>query len=269
MDYFRYFIYGLIQGITEFIPISSTGHLKIISLLFGLSDPGASVSAILQLGSVFAIIWFFRNDFKILTIFNQRFTYKSSYTIFILKSLSIGTLSILVFGFLIKVFLPNFTNSFLRSNLSIAFASILVALLMLFADRPRRAIFTLKRHSLFSSFFIGLGQALAIIPGVSRSGITISTSLLLGWKKQDAAKFSFLLGVPSISIAALVEILNLDSYQVLIKLGPLIFGLITTFIISIMSIQFFIRYISLNGLKIFAYYRLIFGTLIILSYFKF
>ncbi len=268
MDYFRFFIYGLIQGITEFIPISSTGHLKIISLLFGIEDPGSSLSAIFQLGSVLALLWYFRSDFNFLDIFRNKLTYKNSYTRSVLKSVFIATLSIVFFGFLIKTFYPGYSNSFLRSNLSIGIVSILMALLMLLADNTRNVYNSLKDHSSISSFIIGLGQALSIIPGVSRSGITISTALLLGWKKEDAARFSFLIGIPSISIAALVELLDFNSNDLSLIIGPLIIGLLTTFLVSILSIDFFLRFVSLNGLKIFAYYRLLFGTLIILTNFK-
>ena len=105
MDYFRYFIYGLIQGITEFIPISSTGHLKIISLLFGLDDPGTSLSAILQLGSVFSIIWYFRNEFNIMGFIKKGYSYrKKAHLKSISKSIFIASISILVVGFLIKTF---------------------------------------------------------------------------------------------------------------------------------------------------------------------
>lgn len=265
MDYFRYFIYGLIQGITEFIPISSTGHLKIISLLFGLDDPGTSLSAILQLGSVFSIIWYFRNDFNIMGFIKKSSSYrKTTYLKSISKSIFIASISILVLGFLIKIFFPNYSNSFLRSNLSIGIASIVMAFLMLYADKRRIARYSLRKHTLNSSFVIGLFQSLAIIPGVSRSGITISSALLMGWKKEDAAKFSFLLGIPSISIAALVEIIDFN-FNDITNLSPLIFGFITTIVVSVISIDFFVRFISLKGLKFFAYYRIVFGTLIILT----
>ena len=265
LDYFRYFIYGLIQGITEFIPISSTGHLKIISLLFGLDDPGTSLSAILQLGSVFSIIWYFRNEFNIMGFIKKGSYRKTTHLKSISKSIFIASISILVLGFLIKTFFPNYSNSFLRSNLSIGLASIVMAFLMLYADKRRIAKYSLRKHTLNSSFVIGLCQSLALIPGVSRSGITISSALFMGWKKEDAAKFSFLLGIPSISIAALVEIIDFN-FNDINNISPLIFGFITTIVVSLISIDFFVRFISLKGLKLFAYYRIVFGTLIILTF---
>ncbi len=267
MTYFKYLVYGLIQGFTEFLPISSTAHLKVLSEFFGIDDPGSSLSAILQLGSVLAILYYFRDDISLLSRFklNNFKKYFNQNKIF--SSIFVGTTSILLFGALIKVFIPNFSESILRSNFSIALISILMALIMLLSEKTKSKKINLTNHKLMDSFKIGLGQAFAIIPGVSRSGITISMALLLGWDKKDATKFSFLLGIPAISIAAFVElfdsIINLDY----LPIGPLLIGLVTTFLVSIFCIDFLIRFIPTKGLTIFAYYRLIFGMIIFVSYF--
>ena len=266
MTYFNYLIYGLIQGFTEFLPISSTAHLKVLSLFFGIDDPGSSLSAILQLGSVFAILYYFRKDiFLYIKSTNADIT-KRFHRIKLINSILVGSISILLFGAIIKLFIPDFSGSILRSNLSIAIVSVLMALVMLISDKSRGNRITLSNHNLIDSLKIGLGQALAIIPGVSRSGITISIALLLGWEKKDATKYSFLLGIPAISIAAIVELFDSFSAFDYATLGPLFIGLITTFFISILSIDFLIKYIPSNGLKIFAYYRIIFGTVICLAY---
>ena len=129
MDYLKVILYGLIQGLTEFIPVSSTAHLKVISLFFGVDDPGASLSATIQLGSVLAIVWYFRND-----IFN--FRNQSSKKFFeyllqekLLKSILIATIPIVLLGGSIKIFIPSFFENVLRSNLSIALVSLLMAFL--------------------------------------------------------------------------------------------------------------------------------------------
>ena len=267
MAYFKYLIYGLIQGFTEFLPISSTAHLKVLSYFFGIDDPGSSLSAILQLGSVFAILFYFRKDI-INSINSGNNNYKHSIiSSRIIKSLLIGSASILFLGGIIKIFVPYFSDSILRTNFSIAAMSILMAILMLIADKSKQKQITLRNHKLLDSFKIGLGQALAIVPGVSRSGITISIALLLGWEKKEAAKFSFLLGLPAISIAAIVEILDSLNSNTNILFGPLLLALITTFIVSLFSIDFLLKILPLNGLKIFALYRIIFGTIILVSYF--
>ena len=202
-EYLEYMIYGLIQGFTEFIPVSSTAHLKVISLFFGIDDPGPSLSAIIQLGSVLALIYYFKNDFFKL----KKYFSKKNFDFLIHKrlfySILIGTLPIFLLGGTIKLFVPYFFDKVLRSNLSIALVSLLMAIFMYIADRSKRGFLNLTNHKLSDSFLIGLSQALAIIPGVSRSGITISTALVSGWNRGDAAKFSFLLGIPSISFAAI------------------------------------------------------------------
>ena len=267
MDYLKYLIYGLIQGFTEFLPISSTAHLKVLSEFLGIDDPGSSISAIIQLGSVLAILFYFRKDiYEYLNCKSKNYK-KNSNNFKLIKSITISTIFILFFGAIVKLFIPNFSESFLRTNLSIATISILMSFLMIAADKSRDNEINLINHNFSDSCKIGIGQAMAIIPGVSRSGITISIAMLLGWKKEDATKFSFLLGVPAISLAAIVELFDSLFQEIYIPLGPLLIGLITTFLISLLSISFLLKYIPLYGLKIFAYYRLIFGTLILISYF--
>ncbi len=265
MEYLIFILYGLIQGLTEFIPISSTAHLKVISLFFGIDDPGPSLSAIIQIGSVLALIWYFKND-----IFN--FRRQSSKKIFdyllhenLFRSILIGTIPIILFGGAIKLFIPYFFDKILRSNLSIALVSILMAIFMYIADNSKKGSINLKNHNLLDSFLIGLSQAFAIIPGVSRSGVTISTALVSGWERSDAARFSFLLGIPAISLAAIVEFISSFNEPSSFSFFPLIVGLITTFVSSLFAIDFFLKYLSSNGLKLFILYRVVFGILILLN----
>ena len=265
MEYFEFILYGLIQGLTEFIPVSSTAHLKIISLFFGIDDPGSSLSAIIQLGSVLALVFYFRNDFF-------RFKSLSSHKILdylfhekLLRSILIGTIPIILFGGAIKLFVPYFFEIVLRSNLSIALVSFLMAIVMYRADTSKKGSINLNNHKYIDSFLIGFSQAFAIFPGVSRSGVTISTALLTGWERADAAKFSFLLGMPAISLAAIVEFISsfneISSFDIL----PLIVGLITTFLSSLIAIDFLLKYFSSNGLKLFIIYRILFGVVILLN----
>ena len=172
MDFLKFIFYGIIQGLTEFIPVSSTAHLKIISLLFGIKDPGSSFSAIIQIGSVLAIFWYFREN--IFNLKNRKS--KNNYSYFsnkLYKSIFIGTIPIVCVGGIIKIFVPEFSDSFLRSNLSIAVVSILMSFIMLFADTSTNKFINLSNHKYRNSLYIGIAQAFAIIPGVSRSGATI------------------------------------------------------------------------------------------------
>ncbi len=265
MEFLKFIFYGIIQGLTEFVPVSSTAHLKIISLLFGINDPGSSLSAIIQMGSVFAIFWYFRKSiFNFKNINSVKIKYSLSfYRLY--KSIFIGAIPIIFIGGLIKLFVPDFSDSFLRSNLSIALVSIFMSLIMLFADISDDKSINLNNHKYQNSLYIGIAQAFAILPGVSRSGATISMALLSGWNRKDAARYSFLLGIPAISLAAFVEFLSAANQFSTFPFLPLSIGLITTFCFSLLAIDFLIKYISSNGLKIFIYYRLIFGILILLN----
>ncbi len=265
MEYLKFVLYGLIQGLTEFIPVSSTAHLKVISFFLGIDDPGASFSATIQLGSLLAIAWYFRND-----IFNFRSHSSKNFLEYLLnerllRSILIGTIPIVLLGGSLKIFIPSFYENVLRSNLSIALVSILMAFFMYLADNSRRGSINIKNHNYLNSFLIGFFQAFAIFPGVSRSGITISSALISGWERGDAAKFSFLLGMPAIFLAAIVEFIS--SFNDFYALGffPLFVGLITTFVSSLLAIDFLLKYFSSNGLKIFIIYRVIFGILILLN----
>jgi len=265
LEYLEFIVYGLIQGLTEFIPVSSTAHLKVISLLLGLDDPGRSLSAIIQLGSVFALVWYFRND--ILRIRSQFSKKISDYFInlSLLRSIFLGTIPIVFLGGSIKIFFPYFFDNILRSNLSIALVSLFMAIFMFLADSAKKGSKNLNNHNYSDSLLIGFSQTFAIIPGFSRSGVTISTALISGWERDAAAKFSFLLGIPAITLAAIVELLSSFNKLSEISFIPLIFGLISTFLSSIFAIDFLLKYLSSNGLKIFIIYRIIFAFVILLN----
>ena len=265
MEYFKFILYGLIQGLTEFFPVSSTAHLKVVSLFLGMDDPGPSLSATIQFGSVLAIVWYFRND-----IFNLRRKSSEKFLEYLLqerllKSILIGTIPIVLLGGSIKLFSPYFFDNVLRSNLSIALVSILMAFFMYLADSTKRGSININNHNYSDSFLIGFFQAFAIFPGVSRSGVTISSALISGWERGDAAKFSFFLGMPAISLAAIVEFIS--SFNEFSSLGflPLVFGLFSAFLSSLLAIDLLLKYFCSNGLKIFIIYRLIFGVVILLN----
>ena len=265
MEYFKFILYGLIQGLTEFIPVSSTAHLKVISLFLGIDDPGFSFSAFIQLGSVFAIFWYFRNDIYLSIKQNKKNFLNSVLYTKLLTSIFIGTIPIVFMGGFVKLIIPNFFNLFLRSNFSIGIISLFMALFMYLADISRTKFINIKNHNYLNSLLIGFAQAFAIIPGISRSGITISTALLSGWERRDAAKFSFLLGIPAISLAAIVEFIFSFNQFSRLSFLPLIVALVTTFLSSLLAIDFLLRYLSSHGLKLFIIYRILFGIFILLN----
>ena len=265
MEYLRFFLYGLIQGLTEFIPVSSTAHLKVISLFLGIDDPGPTLSAIIQLGSVLALIWYFRKDFlKFKKLSSKEILYYFFHER-LFKSILIGTIPIILLGGTIKLFDQYLFENILRSNLSIALVSFIMAIYMYIADRAKKGFINLKNHNYVDSFVIGFSQAFSIFPGVSRSGVTISTCLVSGWERADAAKFSFLLGMPAITFAAIVEFISSFNKISSLSFFPLIVGFVTTFLSSLLAIDFLLKFLSSKGLKLFIIYRVLFGLLILLN----
>ena len=265
LEYLKFILYGLIQGLTEFIPVSSTAHLKVISFFFGIDDPGHSISAIIQLGSVLALFWYFRDDFLKLRSHSSKKIFDYLLHQRLLKSILIGTFPIFLLGGIIKLFVPYSYDKILRSNLSIALVSLLMAFFMYLADSSKKGFKNINNHSYSDSFLIGISQAFAICPGVSRSGVTISSALVSGWERRDAAKFSFLLGMPAILFAAVVEFISSFNKFSSFNFFPLIVGLTATFLSSLFAIDFLLKYFCSNGLKLFIIYRIVFGVVILLN----
>ena len=223
------------------------------------------MSAIIQLGSLLALIWYFRNDIFNLSGQSSKKIFHYLLHISLLRSILIGTIPIVLLGWSIKLFVPYFFEEIFRSNLSIALVSLLMAIFMYIADSSKKGSINLNNHKYKDSFLIGLSQAFAIFPGVSRSGITISTALVSGWERADAAKFSFLLGMPAIFLAAIVEFITSFSEIFSFSFFPLIIGFATTFVSSLLAIDFLLKYYSSNGLKLFIIYRVLFGFIILLN----
>ena len=261
---FEYLVLGIIQGLTEFLPISSTAHLKALPMMLGWDDPGFSITAVIQLGSILAVITYFRNDLKAilkgLALAIQRGQWREQSTRLGIAIL-IGTIPIVIAGMSIKLFWNDYETSFLRSVPFIGLISILMAFLLALAEKLGRQQKRISNISGKDGLIIGIGQILALIPGVSRSGITLTTALLLGWKRDDAARFSFLIGIPAITLAGLVELKdtfnkqNFFSHEII----PLMVGITAATIVSWIVIDWLLQYLQRNSTWIFVFYRLLFG----------
>ena len=257
-------ILGITQGLTEFLPISSTAHLKTVPMMLGWDDPGFSITAVIQLGSILAVITYFRNDLKAilkgLALAIQRGQWREQSARLGIAIL-MGTIPIVIAGMSIKLFWNDYETSFLRSVPFIGLISILMAFLLALAEKLGRQQKRISSISGKDGLFIGIGQILALIPGVSRSGITLTTALLLGWKRDDAARFSFLIGIPAITLAGLVELKdtfnkqNFFSHEIL----PLMVGITAATIVSWIVIDWLLQYLQRNSTWIFVFYRLLFG----------
>ena len=266
---FKSFFLGIIQGFTEFLPISSTAHLKVVPYLFGWNDLGVSFSASIQLGSAVAIIYYFRNQISLIinsffSSFNPSEGFKDENSRLFLY-IFVASIPILVFGLLIKLYWPNYSDSNLRGLFSISITSILMALLLALSE-----IYG-KRNKLFVDIDLndviklGLAQSLALFPGVSRSGITLTSALFSGIERKTAARLSFLVGIPAVSISGLVELFSLFRVLSVIDIIPIIIGIISSFFSSIFAIDLFLKFLSKNNTLVFVYYRLAFGIFILTS----
>lgn len=258
------FILGIVQGVTEFLPISSTAHLQVFTKALGWTTVGAKpFVATIQFGSVIAVLIYFRKDItQILTGGWKAITHKDwqREEWQLLVGIGVGTLPVLIGGFLLKKALNN-ENSTINSMTTIAFAAIVMALLLGVAERvgSRKRDFNSVRLS--DGILMGLGQMLALVPGVSRSGSTITTGLFLGLQRQTAARFSFLLGIPALTIATLYEFFKEALGQ--IDLALVIVGTLSAFIFSYLSIAWLLRYLQTRNTWIFVWYRLAFGIAIL------
>lgn len=262
----RNLILGVVQGLTEFLPISSTAHLKVVPVLAGWGDPGVSITAVIQLGSIAAVIAYFRNDLnnvlRGITAAVARGQWREPEARLGL-AMAVGTLPILLAGFLIKVFWPGYATSPLRSVPAIAIVSIVMALLLALAEQLGPRIKNLDQVQGRDGLVVGLAQVLALIPGVSRSGSTLTASLFDGWQRADAARFSFLLGIPAISIAGLVELKDAFADPSSGGVLPLLVGIVSAAVVSWLAIDWLIRYLQRHSTWIFVAYRLLFGVLLL------
>ena len=269
MTLFQAIVIGIVQGLTEFLPISSTAHVKMIPVALGWGDPGVAFTAVIQLGSIAAILWYFWDDLRQVTVGMVQATLERKFDAPDFRlglGILLGTLPIVVMGLLIKLLIPDFDNSPLRSSGTIAVVSIVMALLLAVAELIGRRQRTFDQLTLRDGVLMGLAQALALIPGVSRSGSTLTAGLFMGLERSTAARFSFLLGVPAITLAGLVELKGLlDSGLGNVGLGPLLAGLLAAVVSSYLAIFWLLRFLKQHSTWVFVWYRLAFGAAILLA----
>ena len=249
---------GVVQGLTEFLPISSTAHLRIAPALFGQPDHGAAYSAVIQLGTLAAVIVYFARDLFI-AMPRAMLRAPDSPEGRLPYYIAAGTLPIVIVGLGFK----DFITGDARSLYVVGSALIAVGALMYAVDRSARDDRGLADLQLRDALFIGVAQSCALIPGVSRSGATIVCALFLGMRRSDAARFSFLLGIPAIAGAGIFEL-----GDALDELGdgawlPIAIGTLTAAISGYATIAWLLRYLEHKSLAPFAGYRVILGIVII------
>ncbi len=251
-------VLGLVQGITEFLPISSTAHLRIAPALLGWPDPGAPVTAVLQLGSLAAVIGFFLRDLLGMARSFLDPARRRTPTGMGLPYLIIGTIPIGIAGLLLR----HAIEGPLRSLQVIAGSLIVVALLMGIVDRKARGTRGTESIGLRDAILLGLAQALALVPGVSRSGITLTAGMALGLRRDAAARFSFLLSVPAVGAAGVFEL-----PKVLRATGiggaALALGLLAAAAAGYASIAWLLRFLRTRTTMPFVIYRVALGIFLL------
>lgn len=258
-------ILAIIQGITEFLPISSSAHLILPSVLLGWENQGLAFDVAVHLGSLLAVMIYFRNDIGRMLVawFCSGFSREQTDDSRLAWWVIIATIPALIFGFAGKAFIEEYA----RSALVIACTTIGFGLLLWYADKKALLNKHIYDMTWKSALIVGLAQALALIPGTSRSGITMTAGLMLGLDRESAARFSFLLSIPVILGAGLLATLDLLSAPDAVDWNALIFGAALSFVSAYACIYLFLAWISRIGMLPFVIYRMLLGVILLLFVF--
>lgn len=257
-------VLGIIQGLTEFIPISSTAHLRIIPALLGWKDIGAAYTAVIQIGTLIATLIYFKKDIiELLNGFNEAiknkdFLSNSESRIFIL--IIIGTVPISVCGLLFKRFIEGEA----RGLYVISGALILLAIVLFIAEKVSSKKKNFSEIIVKDGIIIGCAQALALIPGSSRSGVTITAGLFRGLKRDVAARYSFLLSIPAVGLSGLYELYKERQLLLHENFPSLLIATVVSGVVGYLSIAFLLSYLKTRSNMIFIIYRIILGIIILI-----
>lgn len=261
MTWIQIVVLAVVQGLTEILPISSSGHLVLVPNLFGWTDQGLVFDVAVHFGSLGAVCLYFREDLRGLVrgglqLATGRYgTLESRMAL----GIGIGTVPAAIAGLLFA----GWISENLRDPMVVVATLSGYGILLAFADRFGRQERVVSEVRLFDALVIGLAQALALVPGTSRSGITITAGMLLGLRRQDAARFSFLLSAPVILLAALYEAATLLIDGGRVSWGELAAGAAISGVVAYFSIAFFMRFVTRSGLLPFAIYRLLLAGFIL------
>ncbi|MCW2972211.1 MAG: undecaprenyl-diphosphate phosphatase [Thermoleophilia bacterium] len=261
MNLLQAIVLGVVQGLTEFLPISSSGHLLIVPKALGWKDPGAAFTAIIQLGTMLAIVIAFRRDIAevggawVSSLFRpeRRGTPEARLGWVIV----VGTIPISVVGLLLK----DHIEGGARNIVIVAIALIVGGIIMEICDRATREDRTIETTRVKDGWIMGAAQALALLPGVSRSGATISAGRVLGFERAAAARVSFLLSIPAVVLSGLVELKSALGTH--LDVAPVVVATIVSFVVGYASIRFLMDYLGKHRLTVFTVYRIALGVIIL------
>jgi undecaprenyl-diphosphatase len=262
MSYYQAIFLAIVQGITEFLPVSSSGHLVIFQKIFGFKEPPIAFDALVHFGTLFSVLIFFRKDIKkiIKGLFKEIRIKKKGESTHLMILLIIGSLPAVLFGFLLKEKIESIFNSI--SLLSVSF--LITALILFLTGLVKEKEKEIKKTKISDSIFIGLFQALAILPGVSRSGSTISGGLFRGIKKEDAFNFSFFLGIIAIFGATILQLPKITNFTSLEATTGII-GFLLSAIFGFLAIKILKPIVIKGKFYYFGIYCLVLGILCLIS----
>lgn len=242
-------IIGIVQGLTEFLPISSSGHLVILQKLLKIDLPGNLVEVSTHLGTLLSIILIYKND-----IYDLIISFKSSKTKDYILLVVIATIPSVVFVLIAK----SFILTIFESSRSVSFALIFTGIILFISHYGN---YTIKKLNISKGMIIGIFQALAILPGISRSGMTISIALLLGIKNVEAAKFSFMLAIPAIFGAAILTLVETNLNEIDDLIFPLIVAAFIAFLSGYYALKFLIKILNNGKFYYFSIYCIFLGII--------
>jgi undecaprenyl-diphosphatase len=261
MNALQAIVLGLVQGLTEFLPISSSGHLRIVPAFFGWDDPGAAFTAVIQLGTMAAVLLYFRADLWRIAVAWLRSlrdpAVRGDLDARMGWYIILGTIPIAVLGLAFK----NPIENQFRTLELIGTTLIVFAFVMLAAEARSRRDRSLREITSRDGLLIGLAQALALVPGVSRSGATISAGLFLNFDRAAAARYSFLLSVPAVVLSGLFELRHAGEGN--LPIGATALATLLAFVTGYASIAFLLRYLARHTIAVFVGYRIVLGVVVI------
>jgi undecaprenyl-diphosphatase len=259
---FEAIILGIVQGLTEFLPISSTAHLRIVPAFAGWEDPGAAFTAVVQLGTMAAVLLYFREELwriaRALLVGLRRPEERRTLDFRLGLYIILGTIPIGIFGLIFK----DQIETGARDLTLIGCTLILLGLVLLAAERAGSHTREIDSFTARDGIIIGLAQACALVPGVSRSGSTLTAGLFLGFKRTDAARYSFLLSVPAVVLSGLFELRHVGDGNGAAAV-PTLIATLAAFVVGYASIAFLLRWLGSHSTAVFVAYRVALGALVL------
>jgi len=258
MEILQSIVYGIVQGLAEFLPISSTAHLVLIPKFFHWTELGVSFDVALHLGTALALIVFFFKDW--ISLISSGFVRAKSQQGKLFWYIVLATIPGAIAGLALDKYVELF-----RAPLVIGIMLIIMGFILYYADKLGKKDISMEKIGFKRSILVGISQVFAIIPGVSRSGITMSAGRMLGITREGIAKFTFLLSTPILLADGLYHVMKLKTEPVHIGALPFVLAIIVAAVVGVIAIKFLLNFLKTKGFLVFAVYRFVLGAIVIIA----